>query len=395
MFPGMQKFTSGLLGDPFFNMGMGLLSSSGPSLDPGQVGIGRGMALGMQNMSRAQQAAMQQQAMRLQQEKFKREGAKYQQQQELLKRQSEAFSGGGGIMGLLSPEDQAKIKAYANVAGPAAAVEAAQGLLFQKPVKPSSAIEQYEFSKAQHLASGGDPAAFPNFDTWNRNNKRSGASKTSVHVGGAQAQSRILSKDEKIKLGLNVNDSWWWDAKGNPKRLDKEDPKRASLSATVASTNDELASAEIAENGGMSSVVSELTGGAHLAKSSISEAWANKSLSPGAQIYVRNAREWIAKLGRFESGAEVPEREFKEAWLQYFPTYGDSPEVIARKRQARAQIERSFPPIGQQSGAPSGESVDTSLPKMTVSTPRVGSPPGAAGSTFETMSTEQLLKSLE
>jgi hypothetical protein len=266
MFPGMQKFTSGLLGDPFFNMGMGLLSSSGPSLDPGQVGIGRGMALGMQNMSRAQQAAMQQQAMRLQQEKFKREGAKYQQQQELLKRQSEAFSGGGGkregakyqqqqellkrqseafsggggIMGLLSPEDQAKIKAYANVAGPAAAVEAAQGLLFQKPVKPSSAIEQYEFSKAQHLASGGDPAAFPNFDTWNRNNKRSGASKTSVHVGGAQAQSRILSKDEKIKLGLNVNDSWWWDAKGNPKRLDKEDPKRASLSATVASTNSPL-----------------------------------------------------------------------------------------------------------------------------------------------------------
>jgi hypothetical protein len=117
-------------------------------------------------------------------------------------------------------------------------------------------------------------------------------------------------------------------------------------------------------------------------------------LSPDAQVYVRNGREWIGKLLRYESGAEVPEREFNQAWQTYFPAYGDSPQVIASKRAARARAQSGVPTLSQKPGKPGGlltpspPPVDTSLPKMKVSTPDVDIP-------IEGMTNDQLLEMLD
>ncbi len=53
---------------------------------------------------------------------------------------------------------------------------------------------------------------------------------------------------------------------------------------------------------------------------------------------VRQAqREFVNAVLRLESGAAIGESEFASAAQQYFPQPGDTRDVIAQKRQARAR----------------------------------------------------------
>jgi len=69
-------------------------------------------------------------------------------------------------------------------------------------------------------------------------------------------------------------------------------------------------------------------------------------------------RDFVNAALRVESGASISESEFRNAEAQYFPMPGDSPDVIAQKRQSRAnEIE------GLRVQAGPGTNKVTSLPK--------------------------------
>lgn len=72
-----NQYLNNLSTNPMFNMGMGMLQASGPSMQP--VGFGQSLASGMQTM---QQAKHQQQAQALYQAEMDRMQAKTKQEQE-------------------------------------------------------------------------------------------------------------------------------------------------------------------------------------------------------------------------------------------------------------------------------------------------------------------------
>jgi hypothetical protein len=96
---------------------------------------------------------------------------------------------------------------------------------------------------------------------------------------------------------------------------------------------------------------------------------ANTVVASKAQQQVEQAqRDFINAVLRRESGAVISEPEFINARKQYFPSVGDSPEVIAQKRQNRREAERLIlaeVPLARQGEVnPTGvpEAQDFSLP---------------------------------
>lgn len=61
----------------------------------------------------------------------------------------------------------------------------------------------------------------------------------------------------------------------------------------------------------------------------------NKLVSPEYQQFDQAQRDFINAQLRRESGAVISEEEFDNARKQYFPQYGDSPEVLAQKKANR------------------------------------------------------------
>lgn len=62
----------------------------------------------------------------------------------------------------------------------------------------------------------------------------------------------------------------------------------------------------------------------------------NYAVSKAYQQYKQAAREWISGLLRLDSGAAVPDSEFKTYFATFFPQPGDGPETVAQKAEARA-----------------------------------------------------------
>ena len=73
------------------------------------------------------------------------------------------------------------------------------------------------------------------------------------------------------------------------------------------------------------------------------------------QTYEAAAREWIAGLLRLDSGAAVPESEFKRYFETYFFAPGDNAKTRENKKAAReatmTALQQIVPP-GQQQQAP-------------------------------------------
>lgn len=58
--------------------------------------------------------------------------------------------------------------------------------------------------------------------------------------------------------------------------------------------------------------------------------------------YTQAARDWIRAKLRKESGAVIAESEMEEEFDTYFPSFGDTPEVVAQKRRSRKQAEEQL-----------------------------------------------------
>jgi hypothetical protein len=77
------------------------------------------------------------------------------------------------------------------------------------------------------------------------------------------------------------------------------------------------------------------------------------------QAYSQAARQFVNSVLRRESGAAISQSEFDSARKQYLPMPGDTDQVKAQKRAARAdvltQFERGAGPAAQRRPAtPSG-----------------------------------------
>jgi hypothetical protein len=69
--------------------------------------------------------------------------------------------------------------------------------------------------------------------------------------------------------------------------------------------------------------------------------------SPASKAYGTAASEWVSANRAILSGAEVPETEFMRDLNIYFAKPGDTPEILAMKRQMRGQRIESLKSITQ------------------------------------------------
>lgn len=85
----------------------------------------------------------------------------------------------------------------------------------------------------------------------------------------------------------------------------------------------------------------------------------NTLTSDDYQKYEQAAREWISGMLRFDSGAAVPETEFRRYFNTYFPQIGNEPAIIKQKEEARLRatqaLEAGLSPVAMQRlGGPLG-----------------------------------------
>lgn len=333
----MQQFANGLLTDPFFNIGMGLLSAGGWSTTPRT--LGDGLAMGLQNWQRAQGAAQQQMMgqmrMRMMQRQMDMEEAKFRQQAAQQKRMAAMFGGpegSGGMGGLLSPEAMQKARAIYQMGGPGAATQFVTGLLTQKQQADPTSFREYEKAKAQGFAG-----SYMDFRREIANMKAPRIDARTTVIPGELPMGTALGKAYNdyrrmaAKLGENHPDVQ--PLKRAYEKLSQEDRSVLEAGQTFDALNPTLA--DIEKN---PKAISELTGvGRGLANLLLPDSAENAMLSPDTQRYIRASREWIAKHLKRESGAAVSNEEFQNTYPQFFPVPGDSPQNIEDKRIARAR----------------------------------------------------------
>jgi hypothetical protein len=83
----------------------------------------------------------------------------------------------------------------------------------------------------------------------------------------------------------------------------------------------------------------------------------NYMTSPEYQKYDQASRDFVNAILRKESGAAIPESEFENARIQYFPQPGDTPEKIAQKQKNReivinAMHRTAGPALAQEAAQP-------------------------------------------
>lgn len=83
---------------------------------------------------------------------------------------------------------------------------------------------------------------------------------------------------------------------------------------------------------------------------------ANVMASPQAQSLAQAQRDFVNAVMRLESGATISPSEFANASQQYFPQPGDSPQVIAQKKNNR---EMAIEGLSKLAGPSGGEFVRT------------------------------------
>lgn len=85
----------------------------------------------------------------------------------------------------------------------------------------------------------------------------------------------------------------------------------------------------------------------------------NALASPEAQQYKQAQEQWAESYLRFKTGAAATEGEVKRNIETFFPKFGDKPEIIAQKADARAQAERD---IGFAAGMGAGRGAQPITP---------------------------------
>lgn len=78
------------------------------------------------------------------------------------------------------------------------------------------------------------------------------------------------------------------------------------------------------------------------------------------QAYEQSKRNFVNAILRRESGAAISPTEFESANKQYFPAFGDKPEVLAQKSQNRKTVMEG---LGRIAGPMAARSEESNIPK--------------------------------
>lgn len=157
---------NGLLNNPLLAIGSGLLSASGPSLNPGGVSLGRGLSMGLNNMNAMQTAALErqmaQERIQMQRQKMAMERAKMQQAQAAEAQKQRAIQGLLG--GIQDPAKRTQIESLIQI-NPGAAIKMLQppepGEQWSQPYldnstgKPMLLRRNLTTGKVESVGSGG------------------------------------------------------------------------------------------------------------------------------------------------------------------------------------------------------------------------------------------------
>lgn len=102
-------------------------------------------------------------------------------------------------------------------------------------------------------------------------------------------------------------------------------------------------------------------------------------LKSGDQKMFETAKQaWAQGILRLESGAAISPAEQKWYGQTFFPTVGDTPEVVNAKAGLRSSVERTMAEIAQKGGVVSPEAVRNAA---LLAQPRTGTPGGGAQAT--------------
>lgn len=296
--PGGLAGLSGMLRNPLLQMGLGILSQSGPSrLPQGLSGIGRGAMLGMQQAQAAEQAHAAQQLQAMQMAALKRK-----------QEQEEAFKAAYPNLWTLGPSAAASVLAARSKPKKSSRLlskEEKDKLVAQGVISPAAAREAVE-----ETSLGGDVTGY-----------QFGDPGTTIKVGD-ELPTAPLTPEEKTAWGIEDE---------APYVMTKNGPKRI-VTRTEAERSKQQAAEMAVES--LDRAIGSLERGDISARDMLTPKWFK---SDEATAFDRNFREALRVQLRRETGAEARQSEVDEL----ADTYGPKPwKSRAQNLEGLRQLKR-------------------------------------------------------
>lgn len=297
-----KNWSEGLLGNPLFMMGLGGLGNSKNPFGGMMGGLLAQNQYQQNGLNRASQAEMHDLKM-----------AQIRQQMELAGRPAER-------------KITNDVNGYPRYQNTGERVYPNAGDKAIKPAAMPGAVQRYQFAVSQ-----GFDGSFVDYQT---QMKKAGASTVNLNDSG---QARIVTDAEKVRMNLDPKQTFVWNSKGMPTAI-----KSSSFTA------DQLQSSTFADQMEQAETrLSEITGAGFdpaslQQKISTNVTGGNYLLDGDAQVYQQAKENWVRAKLRKESGAVIGADEMASEFKTFFPQPGDTPEVIAAKKNARAVATRGM-----------------------------------------------------
>lgn len=357
----------GLLTNPFFQIGMGLVGRSGPSLTP--VNPWLGVNEGLMSVQRGRLYEQEAQQTQLQMEQMKREAV----QQERLQQWA---AGQGDPLIQMFPEQAAKAEFERRTMSPAAPsvwLQSPEGQPVFVTPQEASVLSRQGFTKYETPKDDGpqsavgklaadlmaaDPSLTPQAalalaEQKTAELRKAGASNVNVQLDKPLTPTEL----QKLRMpdgstpppGSSMGDV----AAAGGRVADvplTEDQSKATMFYHRASNMDQELSASTYNPAGIRGFFDRATAG---------DPVTNWAASGAGQEYVNQGKNFIAAILRKESGATITPAEWEQGQQLYIPMPGDAPQVIEQKAQNRKLAVETLKVAGQEGIArlPSGQSV--------------------------------------
>jgi hypothetical protein len=336
-----------LLTNPWFNVGMGLLANSGPSLTPVNPwrGIGQGLMAASDAKAMEAQQAYESQRMAMEQQKMAQE----QQRQQMLQQWAQTQPDPTGAA--LFPE-----KAYelANTAAGEGVEIRTAGELGMTGFDPNTPVEV--------TMKGGRPTNYTPMTPPAAPAQPSGIQEYEFAVKQGYTGSFTDYKQQMAQAGATQVNLGGEKLPANFRWIDPADPSKGvepipGGPATKPTEGQGLASGFYDRMASSSETIDALEDSGY-DPSTLSHAAVPDMLAPPeTQQYRQAQRDWVRAKLRKESGAAIGEKEMADEIKTYFPQPNDSPKTVEQKRRARAVAERAMyrqaGPANAGSAAPS------------------------------------------
>ena len=328
----------GLFGNPAFMAGMGLLSSNAQSLTPQNPmqSVMQNLQLGaqMKNQQQRTQAFQQQADAQAQRAQVQQQALQQKQQQAQLQRQR--------IQQIASTMPPGQREAF--LAAPNEYLKQMASNQYAKPDLPSS-VQEYQF--AQKNGYTGD------YNTFMKEVKKSG---TTVNVGDTAPY--------KLPTGYMLADAQdpskgVIPIPGGDKDLESPNRQFTQDQQSAAGYADRMSQSEKRIND-LFTKTPDFNPANRKDNYASALPFGNEMTSEDFKLYKQASDDWIRAKLRKESGAVIGEDEMQAEYESYFPVPGDTPDVIAQKREARQTAMNSM--ANQSQGAFKGSTENFAKP---------------------------------